>query len=87
MKNMLYVYYGVLSIVTLILYGIDKHKAIRHEWRLSESTLLLPAALGGAYGALIGMLLFHHKTRKMKFVILVPLFVIIHTVILLMVIR
>ena len=84
---MLYVYYGVLSIVTLILYGIDKHKAIRHEWRLSESTLLLPIALGGAYGALIGMLIFHHKTRKMKFVILVPLFVIIHTVILLMVIR
>ena len=64
---MLYVYYGVLSIVTLILYGIDKHKAIRHEWRLSESTLLLPAALGGAYGALIGMLLFHHKTRKTIF--------------------
>ena len=84
---MLYVYYGVMSIIALIIYGIDKRRAVRHEWRLSESTLLLPAALGGAYGALMGMLLFHHKTRKKKFVILVPLFVIIHTVILLMVIR
>lgn len=84
---MLYVYYGVMNIIALIIYGIDKRRAVRHEWRLSESTLLLPAALGGAYGALMGMLLFHHKTRKKKFVILVPLFVIIHTVILLMVIR
>ena len=85
--KMLYVYYGVMNIIALIIYGIDKRRAVRHEWRLSESTLLLPAALGGAYGALMGMLLFHHKTRKKKFVILVPLFVIIHTVILLMVIR
>lgn len=85
--RMLYVYYGVMNIIALIIYGIDKRRAVRHEWRLSESTLLLPAALGGAYGALMGMLLFHHKTRKKKFVILVPLFVIIHTVILLMVIR
>ena len=84
---MLYVYYGVMNIIALIIYGIDKRRAVRLEWRLSESTLLLPAALGGAYGALMGMLLFHHKTRKKKFVILVPLFVIIHTVILLMVIR
>ena len=85
--RMLYVYYGVMNIIALIIYGIDKRRAVRLEWRLSESTLLLPAALGGAYGALMGMLLFHHKTRKKKFVILVPLFVIIHTVILLMVIR
>lgn len=78
---MLYVYYAAINILTLIMYGIDKLKAVRNEWRLSEATLLLPAILGGAYGALVGMFFFRHKIRKAKFVVLIPLFAIAHTII------
>ena len=64
------------SVITLLLFGIDKGRAIRHKWRISERTLLIASSFGGI-GGLLGMLLFHHKTRKWKFRILVPLFALI----------
>ena len=64
------------SIITFVLFGFDKNRAIKHRWRISERTLLL-ASLFGGIGGLLGMLLFHHKTRKWKFRILVPLFALI----------
>ncbi len=67
------VYFIVISVVAFILYGIDKHRAVKHQWRIPEKTLILTAWLGGGIGALLGMLVFHHKTRKRKFRILVPL--------------
>ncbi len=45
--------------------------------RTPESTLLLFSFLGGAPGALISMLKYHHKTRKLKFRILIPLFILL----------
>ena len=51
----------------------DKYFAVRHRRRIPEATLLTLAALGGAGGALLGMVLAHHKTRKPKFYITVPL--------------
>ena len=66
----------LLSLLSFILYGLDKRKAMHHKWRISELTLLLFSVFGGI-GGLLGMLLFHHKTRKWKFRILVPLFAII----------
>ena len=62
------------------LYGLDKLKAKKGLWRIRESTLLLVAALGGSVGALLGMTLFRHKTKHWKFRILVPLFLILHIV-------
>ncbi|MEL7604092.1 MAG: DUF1294 domain-containing protein [Bacillota bacterium] len=62
------------NIGTFALYGADKRRAQRGEWRIKERTLLLAAALFGALGALLGMLLFRHKTRHTLFRILVPLF-------------
>ena len=59
------------------LYGVDKWKAKRQKWRISEMTLLGMAFVFGAAGAFTGMLLFHHKTRKWKFRILVPLFLLL----------
>lgn len=56
-----------------ILYGVDKHRARKQAWRVSERTLLLCAFLGGGIGALLGMLVFRHKTRHAKFALLVPL--------------
>ncbi|MGN0256124.1 MAG: DUF1294 domain-containing protein [Chordicoccus sp.] len=63
-----------------MLYGVDKYKAIRHKWRITEATLIAAAFFGGAPGALLGMLFFHHKTRKWKFRILVPLALTLWTV-------
>lgn len=54
-------------------YGLDKRRAVREEWRISERTLLLLAFLGGAAGAFLGMKVFHHKTRHRKFSLGVPL--------------
>ena len=68
----------IMNAITCILYGIDKWKAIHGAWRISEMALLTWAALGGSFGAFLGMHLFHHKTRHKKFCILVPLFMVIH---------
>lgn len=63
---------AAFNLFTFLLYGIDKRKAVHHRWRIPERVLILCAFLGGAAGALLGMVLFHHKTRKWKFRILVP---------------
>lgn len=63
----------IINIVAFAMYGIDKSKAKKKHWRISEASLLSVAFLGGAYGAWLGMRVFHHKTRHKKFQILVPL--------------
>lgn len=50
----------------------DKEKAKKRLWRVPEATLLTVAALGGSIGCLAGMKVFHHKTRKPKFYIGIP---------------
>ena len=66
----------VCSFATFLMFGVDKHRAKKHQWRIPEASLLLCSVLGGI-GGLLGMMFFHHKTRKWKFRILVPLFAII----------
>lgn len=56
-----------------LLYGLDKWKAKRGAWRIPEFWLILPAFFMGSLGALFGMIHFNHKTKKMKFRLLVPL--------------
>ena len=51
-----------VNILTFLVYGIDKSKAKRKAWRISECTLLMLAVIGGSVGALFAMRLFHHKT-------------------------
>lgn len=64
------------NIVVFVLYGVDKRRAIQQRQRISERTLLLCSAALGGLGAALGMQIFHHKTRKTKFKILVPLSVV-----------
>ncbi len=75
------IYFSIINIISFVLYGIDKHRAIKDKWRIPEATLVGVAALGGGPGALLGMLVWHHKTKKWKFRILVPAFIIIWTAI------
>ena len=68
----LYIFLGWNAVVFL-LYGIDKRKAVRGTWRISEACLISLSFLMGSLGATYGMILFNHKTKKMKFRLLVPL--------------
>lgn len=70
--TLLMVYLALVNLVAFVLFGMDKRRARLDQWRIKESTLLLSAALGGGVGALAGMRLWHHKTRKAKFAIGVP---------------
>ena len=64
-----YLIYYLLTInaVAFIMYGIDKYKAKKAKWRISEATLLLLAVLGGSIGAWMGIKVWHHKTMHKKF--------------------
>ena len=74
----LYLYYIlVINLISLAAYGIDKRKAIKGKWRVPESTLIIMAVIGGSIGALAGMKLFHHKTKKKKFSFGVPAILVI----------
>ena len=72
------IYVILINIITLILYAVDKAKAKKRKWRISEATLILFAFIGGSIGALIGMLGFRHKTQHLKFKLLVPLAFTLH---------
>lgn len=52
---------------------IDKYKAKKKMWRISEATLLSVAAIGGSVGCLMGMYAVRHKTRHIKFTLGIPL--------------
>ena len=56
-----------INLISFLLIFIDKRKAINHKWRIPESTLLLTSIIGGSIGLILGMHLFNHKTRKLKF--------------------
>ena len=56
-----------MNIISLALYGSDKTKAKKNQWRIQETTLLGIGFLGGAVGAIVGMKYFHHKTKKVYF--------------------
>lgn len=72
MKTLLCLYLLIVNAAGLLIMLADKEKAKKHLWRIPESTLLTVAALGGSIGCYAGMRLFHHKTRKPKFYIGVP---------------
>ena len=67
MAEQLTTYLLIINIVTFLAYGLDKLKARRKMWRISENTLLGLAVIGGSVGALLGMRLWHHKTLHKKF--------------------
>jgi uncharacterized membrane protein YsdA (DUF1294 family) len=80
MNNILLIYLVVANTIAFTMYGIDKQRAIKEKWRISEKTLLLIGAIGGSVGAFLGMQMFNHKTKHWQFKILVPLFMVLHIV-------
>ena len=65
--QILIIIFGVLSLVTFFMYGIDKFKAQRGKWRIFEKALLISSFIGGAVGGFLAMQLFRHKTKHWYF--------------------
>ncbi len=77
MVRLLLLYLLIINALGLLLMLADKRKAQKNLWRIPERTLMTVAALGGSLGCLIGMYAFRHKTRHRKFVIGVPVLLIV----------
>ncbi|MBD5470709.1 MAG: DUF1294 domain-containing protein [Lachnospiraceae bacterium] len=65
-------YFAVMNLIGFAMMGIDKRKAVKKLWRIPEYTFFVVALIGGSIGAIIGMRLFHHKTRHWYFVYGLP---------------
>ncbi len=74
------IYLIVINVITFIVYGIDKWEAQNNRWRISESSLITLAVIGGSIGAWIGMRTFHHKTFHNKFRYGIPAILIIQLI-------
>ena len=65
-------YFLLINLAGFALMGIDKRKAVKHAFRIPESTLFIVAVIGGSIGSIIGMYTFRHKTRHWYFVYGMP---------------
>ena len=88
MKDLLFpkillIYLVTMNAAAFFVYGIDKWKAKRSRWRISETALLVLALLGGSIGAWLGMQVWHHKTLHRKFKYGIPTIIIVQAAVLL----
>ncbi|MDY5846269.1 MAG: DUF1294 domain-containing protein [Bariatricus sp.] len=81
------IYLLIVNLTAFFLYGIDKKRAIKQKWRISEKTLILIAVIGGSVGAICGMQVFRHKTKHIKFKFGLPAILIVQLGIVYMVFR
>lgn len=79
MNEVVMCYLIAVNLITLAVYIIDKIKARRHAWRISEAALLLWAVAGGSIGALVGIFIVRHKSQHLKFRYGVPAIFIFQT--------
>ncbi|MBE6071172.1 MAG: DUF1294 domain-containing protein [Clostridium butyricum] len=80
MDTFIIIFLFLINLIGFILMYTDKKRAINHKWRISESTLIGIAIIGGSLGILLGMYTFRHKTKHFKFTFGVPLILIIEIV-------
>ena len=76
----------VWNFVVFLVYAADKQRVRRKQWRVAESVLLTLAFAGGGLGALLGMVLMRHKTRHVKFRILIPVALVLQAILALIII-
>ena len=85
--KLLLIYLLLINAAGFVLMHLDKHKAKKNLWRIPERVLLWVSFCGGSLGSLLGMYAAHHKTKHLKFQLLFPLFLLVHGVIFLLIIR
>lgn len=74
----LVIYFFIINLFAIFLMKYDKVKAINNQFRVSEKTLFLIALILGGIGIYIGMYLFRHKTKHVKFTVGIPLIIILN---------
>ena len=79
MINLIY-YYLLINTFVFILMYIDKKRAIKNLWRIKEKNLFIFYFLGGFLGGIFSMLIFKHKTRKLKFYTVFTISAVIHCI-------
>lgn len=78
-KNII-IYLISINIIGFLIMWLDKRKAIKGSWRIPEKTLFIITAIGGGIGTIAGMYTFRHKTKKLNFVIGLPLITILEII-------
>ena len=78
-------YLIIINIITFIIIIIDKRKARKKSYRISENTFIFLSIIGGSIGTILAMTIFRHKTKKKKFYIGVPIIYLIDQVIILLI--
>lgn len=81
MKFIIIIYFICINIIGFISMYLDKRKAIKSEWRIKESTLIMVVILGGSIGACLGMETFKHKTKHIKFKYGIPIIILVQIII------
>ena len=76
----LIIYLITINIVAMLVTIYDKYCAIRNHWRVKESTLLLLSVVGGSIGMYITMQVIRHKTRHIKFMLGIPIILILQVI-------
>lgn len=76
----LIIYIVIINLFSIFLMKYDKIKAKNNQYRISEKTLFLVAIILGGPGIYIGMYLFRHKTKHVKFIIGIPLIIIVNII-------
>lgn len=84
MKDIVIIYISIINIVTFCAFGVDKTKAKLGKYRIAEKVLLGLSALGGSVGGLIGMQIFHHKTKHVAFKLGIPVIIVVQYVLFLL---
>lgn len=78
--NFLILYLMIINLISIIITIFDKHRAIKRKYRVKESTLLIFSVLGGSIGMFITMQVIRHKTRHIKFMLGIPLIIILQII-------
>lgn len=81
--NYLYILIGYIIIINIISFFImlyDKKQAIYHNFRISEKTIFIVSLLLGGIGTYVGMYVFRHKTKHLKFTIGIPIVIILNII-------
>lgn len=80
-------YLILINLASFAMMGIDKRKAVKKLWRIPESSLFIISIIGGSIGSIIGMRVFHHKTRHWYFVYGMPLILILQILFIIAIIK
>ncbi len=70
----------ILNVFGFIQFGVDKKRAQKGKWRISEASLFATALLGGSIGCIVGMKVFRHKTKHKSFIIGMPLILLLQII-------